>query len=124
MHWVFIAIGVGFGATALFHIASILDASLAPGAPPWRHALFALVNSLVGVGLVRRPCGFTRAFALLTAQQVVSHGRDLYEAWTWQARIDVPSVIVLVAMPLVLVLLVRDRRARPFAPETAKPRSS
>ena len=110
MQRVFWGLALCFVAAAIFHAAAIVVPSLAGASPPWRHGLFALVNALVAIGLVRRPRGFVLAFALLTAQQLLSHGRDVVVEWEGAHQVDWASVMVVVVMPIVLFLLVRDAR--------------
>ena len=113
MERVFWAVAACFLAAAVFHIAALFVPQLAVSSPAWRHGMFALVNALVAIGLVRRPRGFLFAFALLTLQQLLSHGRDLIVAWQGEHRVDWVSLVVVIAMPVVLVLLARDARNPP-----------
>jgi len=98
-----------FVVTALFHVVAILSPTLAPGAPPWRHALFVALNASVAIGLVWRPPGFVVGFALLTLQQLYSHGLDMWEAWHADGRVDWMSLAVVVVMPAVLFALLTRR---------------
>ena len=70
------------------------------------------MNALVVVGLWTRPRGFVAAFALLTAQQIVSHGAAAVRMWQDEHRVDFASLSVLVVIPLTLALLLIDARAR------------
>jgi len=107
---VFIVIAAAFGLAALFHVAALVAPAIAEPSPPWRHALFAATNVAVAIGVLRRPRLFVVAFALLTAQQLVSHGAYAWGLWMSERRIDWASAVVLVAMPAVLALLVYDAR--------------
>jgi hypothetical protein len=109
MFWLFSA---GFGVAAIFHLAALIDPTLGEPSPPWRHLLFAAINVAAAVGMARRPRGFVFAFAALLAQQVYSHGTVLISTWRSEHRVDWASVVVLVAMPAVFALLVRDARVR------------
>ena len=109
---VFLAIAAFFVAGALFHVAALVRPAVADPSPPWRHALFVLVNVAVALGLRRRPRGFAVGFALLTAQQLWSHGLTAALVWREERRLDWASVVVVAGMPLVLALLLADDRAR------------
>lgn len=85
---------------------------LAEPSPPWRHALFAAVNLSAAVGALWRPRGVVAAFALLTAQQLYSHGAYALDVWRDERRVDWASAVVLAGMPVVLALFVADARAR------------
>jgi hypothetical protein len=85
---------------------------LAEPSPPWRHAVFAAVNLSAAAGALFRPRGFVLAFALLTAQQLYSHGTYAADVWRDERRIDWASVVVLAGMPVALALFVADARAR------------
>jgi hypothetical protein len=110
---VFVALAVGFAAAAVFHAVAIFSPGIDVPSPAWRHALFVTINVAVAAGMLVRPRGFALAFAALTAQQLYSHGVTLVGAWRREARVDWPSVVVLVAMPLVLVLLAFARHSPP-----------
>jgi hypothetical protein len=106
-------LAVAFGITALFHAAAIGSPSLAPGSSAYRHAVFVGIDAAVAVGLLLRPPWFVPAFGVLTAQQLYSHGLDLWGVWTRTGHIDWMSVAVLAIMPLTMATLVMgDRRAR------------
>lgn len=109
---VFLAIAAFFVVGALFHVAALVRPALEDPSPPWRHALFVLINLTAALGSLRRPRGFAVAFALLTAQQLWSHGVTAVVVWRDEHRFDWPSVVVLAGMPLVLALLVVDARRR------------
>ncbi len=112
------AIALAFVAAALFHAAALLYPPLDRSSPAWRHALFIAINLVAAAGLVRRPRGFGFAFAVLTAQQLASHGGAALRAWRDAHRIDVASLAVLVVMPIALAALVRTSRRHhaPHAP--------
>jgi hypothetical protein len=104
------ALAVAFAGVAAFHAAAVARPEFAPPSPPWRHALFAAINTVVAVAMVVRPRGFVFAFAALTVQQLVSHGSTAWSAWAEERRVDVVSLLVVVAMPAVLLALVVDAR--------------
>jgi hypothetical protein len=103
-------IAAAFALAALFHVAALVAPSIAEPSPPWRHLLFAATNVAVAVGMVRRPRLFVVAFALLTVQQVVSHGAYAWTLWASEGRVDWASAVVLASMPAVLALLIFDAR--------------
>jgi hypothetical protein len=101
-----------FAVAAAFHAAALVRPDLAEPSPPWRHGLFAAVHLAAAVGALWRPRGVVVAFALLTAQQLYSHGTYALDVWRDEQRVDWASVVVLVGMPVVLALFVADARAR------------
>jgi hypothetical protein len=103
----FAALAAAFAFTALFHLAAILLPSLAPGSSASRHAAFVAINTGVVAGLLRRPPWFVWSFAVLTAQQLYSHGLDVWRAWSGAGRIDWMSLAVLAIMLLTMGTLVR-----------------
>lgn len=104
------AIALGFVVGAAFHLAAVVRATPDPTSSPLRHGVFVAINLLCAAGLLWRPRGFTLFFALLTLQQLASHGALGWRVWRDEHRVDLASVLVLVAMPAVLALLLRDRR--------------
>jgi hypothetical protein len=109
---VFLVVAAFFVAGATFHVAALLHPEVADPSPPWRHALFLVINLGVALGMTWRPRGFALAVALLTAQQVWSHGVTAAQVWRDERRIDGASAVVVVGMPVVLALLIVDARAR------------
>ena len=79
-----------------------------PGGPSLEETRALL--AAVATGIVLRPRGFTLFFAVLTAQQVYSHGTQAWSVWHHAHALHVPSVIVLVSMPAVLAWLLVGRR--------------
>ena len=106
------AFASGLALAAAFHAAAAVVPSLAPSSPTWRHALFVAINLAAAAGLVWRPRGFVPLFALLSVQQLVSHGAEAWRAHRDEGRVDVASVVVLCAMPVALALLIAETRAR------------
>jgi len=107
---VFKLFSAGFVVAAVFHLAALRDPAAGDGSPAWRHGLFAAINAVAAAGMIRRSRAFAAAFAVLCAQQLYSHGTALASVWRDEGRVDWASVVVLVAMPVALVLLVRDVR--------------
>ncbi|MBY0488625.1 MAG: hypothetical protein K2R93_02175 [Gemmatimonadaceae bacterium] len=105
----FAAVGV-----ALFHGVALAVPSVDPASPPWRHALFlvlALSAALVlGRAEWRRQRWVAPLFALVTLQQLQSHGARLIRWWQQDHRVDWSSLVLLVTLMVLLPLLVRARR--------------
>lgn len=113
-------VALGFVAAALVHAIALAKPELLPPSPAWRHALFAIVDGAVAWGLFARPRWFPLAFGALTVQQIASHGALALRVWQRDHAVDPSSALVLVAMPLVLVALVRDGRAPVDSARAAK----
>jgi hypothetical protein len=116
-------VAAGFAIAALYHAAALAWPELAESSPPWRHALFVAINGAMAAGMLLRPRAFTAIFAALVVQQIVSHGSRALSVWRTEGRVDWPSAIVLVAVPIALALLVRAAlstrgRDRPGSPPT------
>ena len=77
------------------------------------HAIFVGINALTALGMLLRPRWFVIPFAVLVAQQLISHGDWAFAAWR-AGWFDWRSWGVLATMPPMLLLLVRDAR-RPRA---------
>jgi hypothetical protein len=112
MRLIFAVITAAFALAAAFHLVALMTPDIAEPSPPWRHLLFAATNGAVAVGMIRRPKLFVVAFALLTMQQVVSHGIYASSLWERERRVDWASAVVLVSMPSVLALLIFDAKRR------------
>lgn len=112
MTWIFRLIALSFIAPAIYHAVGLVRPELTEPAPASRHAVFVGVNLAVGLGFLLRPRWFVFAFAALVAQQLYSHGTIGWHVWQHEARVDWPSVIVLVTMPPLLGLLAWDAGRR------------
>ena len=84
-----------------------------PGLPAWRPGVFIAVNATAAVLFLVRPRWFTWAFAVLTAQQIYSHGGSAWMSWQRDGQVRSIDAAALVAIPLALVLLVVERRKGP-----------
>ena len=109
----------GLLVAAGYHVVAILNGSGSAA----RHALFVLVNLLFAAGFWRPFRGFVPLVALLALQQLLSHGRTLWRVLQTEQRVDWPSVIVLIAMPLAVALLALEARLQRNAtkPDTPAP---
>jgi hypothetical protein len=104
-------VALAFVCAALFHLSALLWPSIAEPVPPWRHALFVVINAALALGMRRRPRGFAFVFALFTAQQLWSHGVSGWQVWRDEQRVDWASLVTLLFLPGVLALLIREARA-------------
>ena len=106
--WDFAVLAGAFVFTACFHVAAAMRSEIDPEAPAWRHVLFVGINLTCALGLLVRPLVFIPAFAVLTAQQLWSHGGHAWRMHVEQGAIDFPSLAVLAVMPATLILLILD----------------
>ena len=116
-------------AAVLFAVAAVNHAVLASRGQGvvWRHELFVGINLVLGALIALRPRWALPPIALLSLQQIPSHGMDLVRSfdqpraqdWDW------PSLGVVFFFPAVIALLVVERRrsGRPEAPRTGPPGS-
>lgn len=113
----------------LFAVAAVNHAVLAARGQGvvWRHELFVGINLVLGA-LIALPKNAPRwalpPIALLSLQQIPSHGMDFLRSFD-QPPVDWPSLGVVLFFPAVIALLVVERRrsGRPEAPRTAPPGS-
>jgi hypothetical protein len=102
------ALFVGAGAYHLYGlIASLADPRLAAF-----HAAFVVIDPITAYLLLRRPEWFPYAFAVLTVQQIYSHGMEALTLWRASSAIDYVSLFIVLMMPSLLVLLVCDAVTR------------
>jgi hypothetical protein len=104
---IFAGSAILFIGAGLYHlyglIASLADPNLAAF-----HAAFVVIDPVTAYLLLRRPDWFPYAFALLTIQQIYSHGMEALTAWRASSSIDYVSLFVIVFMPSLFVLVVYD----------------
>jgi hypothetical protein len=106
----FALLATAFAGAAAFHAAAAALPAVDPSAPARRHAAFVAINLACALGFAFRPRWFVAPFALLVAQQLVSHGGQALREWRDAGRVDVASLAVLAIMPLALALLVSNAR--------------
>ena len=82
-----------------------------------RHEVFVGLNLLLAGLLVARPRWALLPAALLSVQQLYSHGSDLVASVREPGPLDWASVGVLVFFPALLTLLVFERRRTAGTPE-------
>jgi hypothetical protein len=85
-------------------VAAVLSPGIAEPSPPWRHALFAVINAGCALGFQKPFPGFTWAFAALVVQQIYSHGTQVIG----NGRLDWASAAVFVGLPAAGLLLKRN----------------
>lgn len=76
-----------------------------------RHELFAGLDLALAVLLAVKPRWALAPTAVMSAQQIWSHGSDLVDSIQGSGPFDVVSALVVVFFPAVLALLVIERRA-------------
>src|SRR5215472_6963512 len=108
----FDALACAFVAASIFHLLAVLGVVSVAAATRLRHGVFAAIDLLCAVGLATRPAAFVWVFAGLTAQQLYSHGVDLWRELQMNQAIDWASMVVVVGMPATLALLAWERRSR------------
>ena len=103
----FVIAAIPFAGAALFHlyglVTSLGDMKLAAF-----HGAFVVVDPVTAFLLLRRPNWFPYAFAVLTVQQVYSHGMDALNAWRDTGSVDFVSLFIVIFMPALLALLIYD----------------
>jgi hypothetical protein len=101
-----------FLAAATYHLLGwLVPAAGIPGLP-WRHALFVAIDSIVAILLLRPQRWLVLPFALLTLQLLYSHGSDTWRLWHMERRVAWISVGVVVMMPIMLAVIIREMRGR------------
>jgi hypothetical protein len=107
---------LAFVGTGVLHAVRGISRDPADSSSPTRHAVFVGLNLLTAAGLLLRPRWFVFPFAALVLQQLHGHGgralADLQASGAPRAE----DVVVVLAMPLLLGLLVADRRAQATRP--------
>ena len=99
-----------FVVAALFHFSHWVSPIVGDTASPMRHLVFVAIDLSVAAALYFRPWFLKYVVAVLTFQQVYSHGAQAWHAWVSQGEVDVVSIAVVLLMPiLALLLFVEDR---------------
>lgn len=111
----------------LLAVAAMSHARLAAAGGPHvlRHELFVGLNLALAILLVLRPRWALLPTALLSVQQLASHGSDLVDSMQGPGPLDWASLGVVVFFPALLTLLVVERRTAgtPERPRAARPGS-
>ena len=108
---VFVGSAILFIGAGLYHLYGLI-ASLADPRLAAFHAAFVVIDPVTAYLLLRRPDWFPYAFAVLTVQQIYSHGMDALTVWRTASVIDYISVFIMVFMPVLFVLIVYDALLR------------
>ncbi|MGO9094692.1 MAG: hypothetical protein ACLQGV_05665 [Bryobacteraceae bacterium] len=93
---------------ALYHLAAVAAPSLGIRGTHWRHVLFVGIDVIFAWLFLRRPWWLALPFALLTLHSLRSHGQGAWNQWQKAGRVDWIGIGVVVVLPLILALLVRD----------------
>jgi hypothetical protein len=95
-------------AALVYHIAGAIQPF--DKTPAWRHILFVGINIICIYGLTKRPKWFIWFVLVLTLQQWYSHGSYAIELWQQQHIIHWISVADILLLPLLLILLIADKK--------------
>ena len=101
-------IAVLFVGAAIYHAVAIIEPGFGSGGTHWRHASFCAIDLLCAWYILQRPLWFVVAYAVLTLQQICSHGARAWIWWHTQLRLDWLSFAVLAVVPCTLALLIAD----------------
>ena len=110
-----LAVLFGLGALAfvgagISHVVRGLAQDPGDTSGPGRHLLFVVIDALAAVGLVLRPRWLVLPFALLTLQQLGTHGGRALAALQSGGALRADDVAVAVGMPVLLGLLIYEAR--------------
>jgi hypothetical protein len=108
---IFAGSAVLFIGAGLYHLYGLI-ASLADPSLTAFHAAFVVIDPVTAYLLLRRPDWFPYAFAVLTIQQIYSHGMEALTAWRATSAVDYVSLFIILFMPSLLVLIVQDALMR------------
>jgi len=80
--------------------------------PWWRHVIFIGINATLSWLLPDPPSWFVWPYAVLTLQVLQSHGLGGFREWQRTGRANWIDVVSVIAVPLLLAVLVVERRRR------------
>lgn len=92
---------------ALYHLIGIFYP--VNTSPWWRHVIFIFVSLFWVYGFSKRPNYFVYFFTLLVAQQLYSHGTNMFIQWTTYSKIDWISIFLLPMLVILVVALYLER---------------
>jgi hypothetical protein len=104
---IFAGSAVLFIGAGLYHLYGLIASMADPGLAAF-HAAFVVIDPITAYLLLRRPDWFPYAFAVLTVQQIYSHGMEALTLWRAASAIDYVSLFIIVFMPSLFVLIVYD----------------
>ena len=104
---VFLGSAVLFIGAGLYHLYGLIAAMADPNLAAF-HAAFVVIDPVTAYLLLRRPDWFPYAFAVLTVEQIYSHGMEAIAAWRATLAIDYVSLFIVIFMPSLLGLIVYD----------------
>ncbi len=113
-HILFIIFAVLAFAALVYHAFAIYHPETDPPiislATSLRHAIFIVINIIFIYGVLKRPKWFIWFVLVLTLQQWYSHGSYAIELWQQQHIIHWISVADILLLPLLLILLIVDKK--------------
>jgi hypothetical protein len=104
----FIAFALLAFAAMVYHIICAIEPFDSTSA--WRHSLFIGINIICMYGLLQRPVWFTWFWALLTVQQLYSHGSHFVRLLS-ENKFILIDFGVLVLMPVIFILLLINKKS-------------
>jgi len=107
---IFIVFAVFAFAAMLYHTVGAVQPFDSTAA--WRHIIFIGVCTICMYGLLKRPRWFIWFFGILMIQQLYSHGSHLLSLLK-ENKFNVIDAAVVFLMPLVFILLLKDRKTTP-----------
>jgi hypothetical protein len=100
---------IAFIVAAAYHSVELWGALGENGASLF-HGSFVLIDAFMAFAVWRRISGLLFLVTVLTAEQLYAHGSAAWITWRDAHRIDAISCVVVIAMPLLLALVMIDRR--------------
>jgi hypothetical protein len=104
----FLAFALLASAAMVYHVIGAIKPFDATSA--WRHSFFIGINIICIYGLLQRPVWFTWFWALLTVQQLYSHGSHFVRLLS-ENKFAWLDFGVLVLMPVIFILLLINRKS-------------
>ena len=106
---IFRIVATGLLLAAAFHLIAFALPSLNIRGAHWRHGLFITVNLIGAYYVQRRPPWFIYAFAIVTVQQLYSHGSHAWTLWLSERQLSWADCAALVGLPIALLMLWLDQ---------------
>ena len=105
---IFMLAAIAAGLVAIYHVRY---AGITQAAVMRRHMVFAGINLILIFLFLKRPSWFAVLFAILTVQQLFSHGSRFVHCQS-KNEIDWISGGVIIIMPFLLYLLILENRSK------------